>query len=421
MHKYIIHLDMDAFFASVEQKHNSAYAGKPVVVGADPKAGRGRGVVSACSYEARKFGISSAMPISIAYRRCPQAVFLPVNMELYSRESREIFSVFKDFTPEVEKLSIDEAFLDITGSFHLFKTPENTARKLKEKIKFKTGLTSSVGLAPNKSIAKIASDIRKPDGFVVVKESQIRQFLNPLGVDKLWGAGKKTVEKLNSMGIYKIGDLAARDHKEIADSFGKNGERLWKLSRGIDKRNIRTENDVKSVSNEYTFFENISGHLSGNISEDKADKNLLKSVLLKLSDKVSRRLRTADLKGRTVSLKIRLAGFESFTRSRTLIESVNYTEDIFNTVSDLYAIFNKKDNKENKKVRLVGVKVSNFKEEKIADRQPQFNLFEIKKDDKKKEKIYKAIDEIRKKHGAGIIYPAGADFKNTKERKREDV
>ncbi len=398
---------MDAFFASVEQKYNPAYRGEPVVVGAAPEGGRGRGVVSAASYEARKLGIHSAMPISIAWRRCPDAIFLPVNMELYSRESEKIFDIFKEFTPKLEKLSIDEAFLDITGSFHLFKTPENTARKLKEKVKLKTGLTASVGLAPNKFIAKIASDLQKPDGLVIVTESEVRKFLNPLGVNKLWGAGEKTVEKLNRMGIYKIGDLANCGYWEIVDKFGKNGVRLWKLSRGIDKRPVRTESKVKSVSNEYTFSENTS------------DESLIKSVLLKLSDKVSRRLRTAGLKGRTVSLKIRLDGFESYSRDRTLEEKVNYTEDIFNTVSELYETFCKKVRK-SKNIRLIGVKVSKFKDENFQGRQQQLNLFDKVEDkvknDEKKENIYRAIDEIRKKHGAGIIYPAGAEHKEKNGR-----
>ncbi|MEA3506803.1 MAG: DNA polymerase IV, partial [Elusimicrobiota bacterium] len=398
MPKYIIHVDMDAFFASVEQKYNPSYRGKPVIVGADPQEGRGRGVVSACSYEARKLGIHSAMPISIAYRRCPDAIFLPVNMELYSRESAAIFDIFAEFTPLIEKLSIDEAFLDITGSCHIFGTPENAARRLKEEIRKNCGLTASVGLAPNKFIAKIASDLQKPDGLVVVKEDRIREFLNPLGVDKLWGAGKKTVEKLNSIGIYKIGDLAARSRRELESEFGKNGVRLRELSRGIDRRAVQTETEVKSVSNEYTFNQNT------------ADENLIKSVLLKLSDKVSRRMRESNLKGKTISLKIRLDGFDSYTRDRTITERVNYTEIIFNTVTELYEIFDKKHRK-NKKVRLIGVKVSNFKDENSAGSQGEFNLFGDSKKDLKDEKIYEAIDELRERHGMDIIFPAGTKFK----------
>ncbi|MCX5715697.1 MAG: DNA polymerase IV [Candidatus Omnitrophica bacterium] len=199
MEKLIVHVDMDAFFAAIEQRDNPELRGRAVVVGADPKAGKGRGVVSTCSYEARRFGIHSAMPISAAYKRCPDAAYLPVDIPKYSRVSRQIYKILYEFTPDIEPVGIDEAFLDITGSFHLFKTPLNTCLLLKAGIKEKTGLTASLGLAPTKTAAKIASDLKKPDGMVEVKPEGLLDFLWPLEIRRLWGLGAKTEQILNGM------------------------------------------------------------------------------------------------------------------------------------------------------------------------------------------------------------------------------
>ena len=193
MEKYIVHVDMDAFFAAIEQRDNPALRNRPVIVGADPKMGKGRGVVSTCSYEARKFGIHSAMPISFAYRKCPHAVFLPVNMKKYEKVSARIFRILSEFTPCVETVSIDEAFLDITGSFYIFGSPQKLCIQLKSRIKEETGLTASIGLAPTKMAAKIASDLKKPDGFVEVSREKLLDFLRPLSIRRLWGVGQKTL------------------------------------------------------------------------------------------------------------------------------------------------------------------------------------------------------------------------------------
>jgi len=213
--KYIAHIDMDAFFAAIEQRDNIGLRGKPVIIGADPKAGMGRGVVSTCSYEARRFGVCSAMPISTAYRKCSHGIFLPVDMKKYGAVSESIYEALYDFTPHVEPVSIDEAFLDISGSYRLFGTPQQTCLLIKECIKEKTGLTCSIGLAPTKMSAKIASDLKKPDGFVYVERERLLEFLWPLDISRIWGLGKKSEKILRAMSINSIGDIALKDVNEL--------------------------------------------------------------------------------------------------------------------------------------------------------------------------------------------------------------
>jgi nucleotidyltransferase/DNA polymerase involved in DNA repair len=253
--RFIVHVDMDAFFAAIEQRDNPKFKGKPVIVGANPKKGEGRGVVSTCSYEARKFGIHSAMPISIAYKKCPQAVFLPVDMAKYERVSGEIYEILYNFTPQIEPVGIDEAFLDITRSFHLFESPHKTCLLIKSKIKSQTGLTASLGLAPTKMAAKIASDLKKPDGLVEISKEGLSEFLRPLDVGKIWGLGKKSQTVLHNMGIITIGELAKTDLGKIKEVFGKNGEYFRQLANGIDDSEVDTSEKIKSVSNEVTFFQ----------------------------------------------------------------------------------------------------------------------------------------------------------------------
>ena len=385
--RFIIHIDMDAFFAAIEQRDNPLLLGKPVVVGADPKAGQGRGVVSTCSYEARKFGIHSAMPISLAYRKCPQAVFLPVDSKKYSRISNEIYDIFHSFTPKVEMVSVDEAFLDITGSFHLFGTPRKTAQLLKSRIKEKTNLTASVGLAPTKMAAKIASDINKPDGLVEVSQDKLLDFLRPLDIDKIWGLGKKSRVIFNNLGIKTIGDLAKKDLREVEAALGRNGEYFWALARGIDEREVETEEEVKSISNEYTF------------SQDSGDKAVIEAVLIRLCEKVSGRLRQENLKGKTITLKIRLEGFLTYTRAKTLPKPTNFMDVIYKTIKELLDKFDCRG----KKVRLVGVKVSNFSFGPV-----QATLFDQNQEEgEKRERVHQAIDKIKSKFGQEAIFRAG--------------
>lgn len=312
--RFIVHVDMDAFFASVEQRDDKSLLSRPVIVGADPKGGKGRGVVSACSYEARKFGIHSAMPISEAYRLCPGGVFLPVDIDKYSKASGEIYDILYSFTPDIEPLGIDEAFLDITGSHHLFGGPVETCRRIKAKIKSETGLIASVGLAPNKTAAKIASDLEKPDGLVEVTGERLLEFLHPLPVGKLWGLGKKSSKALFDIGIRTIGELAKEQPRRIREILGKNGDVFQALARGIDDDPVEPGGDAKSVSNELTF------------DLDTARKDKVASALMYLSEKVSSRLREASIKCRTVTLKIRLEDFTTCTRSFTFQRATNLTD-----------------------------------------------------------------------------------------------
>lgn len=385
--RYIVHIDMDAFFASVEQRDNPEYQGKPVIVGADPKGGKGRGVVSACSYEARKFGIHSALPISFAYRKCPQGIFLRVNLKEYARVSKEIFKILGKFSPDLEPVSIDEAFMDITGSYHLFGSPEDTCLKIKAAIKKETRLTASIGMAPNKMTAKIASDMEKPDGFVIVSTKGLLDFLHPLPVEKIWGVGGKTLEAFRRIGINTIGELAKQDKNSFHKNFGKHGDHVWKLANGIDPRDVRPGEIVKSVGNEHTF------------SEDVSEKEKILDTLMYLSEKVSRRLRKSGFKGRTITLKIRFSDFKTFTRASSLNSPTNFVEDIFRSTANKFENFDLKK----KAVRLIGVQVSN-----LAIQVQQIELFKDNSGQgEKKEKLAKAMDQIKDKFGEKAIKHRG--------------
>ncbi|MCK4532281.1 DNA polymerase IV [bacterium] len=384
--RYIIHIDMDAFFAAVEQRDNPQYKGKPVVVGADPKRGKGRGVVSTCSYEARKFGIHSAMPISIAYRKCPEAIFLPVNMEKYQKVSLEIGKVLGEFSPQVEWVSIDEAFLDISGSYHLFGSPYKTGLLLKSRVKEVTGLTSSVGIAPHKFAAKIASDLKKPDGLVEVTQDSLLTFLWPLEINRIWGVGKKAVKVLNESGIYTMGDLAHRKVEKLVELLGKNGEHIWQLANGLDDREVETEREIKSISNEYTF------------QQDTDNKEKIGSALLSLCEKVSQRLFQKELKAKTITLKIRTGDFKTYSRTVSISNPTNFTDVIFKEIQKTYNNFQTKG----KKIRLLGVKASNFSlDTKQSD-------FLSEKENKKRKKIQRAMEKIKDKFGEDAIYRSGS-------------
>jgi nucleotidyltransferase/DNA polymerase involved in DNA repair len=379
--RYIIHVDMDAFFAAIEQRDKPLLKGKPVIVGADPKGGKGRGVVATCSYEARKFGIHSAMPISSAYKKCPRAVFLPPDMKKYSRVSEQIYEILYSVTPQVEMVSIDEAFLDITGSLHLFQTPRRSCLELKSKIKQGTGLTASLGLAPTKMAAKIASELFKPDGFLEVTKENLLEFLRPLEINKLWGLGRKSQSILNAMGIRTIGELAGADPKQLTRTFGKNGQYLHRLAQGIDESRVEETGEVKSMSNETTF------------SQDTRNSEKIQGALMLLCEQVSRRLRREDLKGKTITLKVRLTGFNTYTRSKTLIKATNHVDTIYKTAKNLLDNFDAGK----KAVRLIGVKVSGLIPEDVTD--------SILRDEReeKAERIHKALDSIYKKFGPGSI------------------
>jgi nucleotidyltransferase/DNA polymerase involved in DNA repair len=379
--RVIAHIDMDAFFAAIEQRDHPALLGRPVVVGADPKGGRGRGVVSTCSYEARRYGIHSAMPISMAYRRCPRAVFLPVDMRKYSAVSREVFQILNDFTPDVEPVSIDEAFLDITGSYHLFGSALDTCRTMKERIRTELRLSASVGIAPTKMVAKIASDYSKPDGLLEITPLKMFEFLWPLPVERMWGVGAETRKGLNKLGVKTIGDVANTPEALLCEHFGARGRHLHALARGVDEREVRRDDEMKSVSHEHTF------------ETDTAEKRQIYDVLSVLSEKVSRRLRRHGLKGRTVTLKVRLKDFRTFTRDHTFPERTNFFEPIYKTSRMLFDAFHQ----EGFQYRLVGVRAAHFHDPYVRD-----GLFDDPKAEKM-ERMYKAIDTIKDKFGDGMI------------------
>jgi DNA polymerase-4 len=381
----IIHIDMDAFFASVEQRDHPEYRGKPVIVGADPKNGEGRGVVSAASYEARKYGVHSAQPISQAYRFCPRAIFLPVRGKRYAEVSENIMRIFGEYTPFVEPVSLDEAFLDVSGTDRLFGNAETTGRKIKEEIYRQEKLTASVGIGPNKLIAKIASDLEKPDGFVLVKTKQVQSFLNPLPISTLWGVGKKAEEKLNSIGLRTIGDLSGVEEATLMELFGKMGALLFRYAKGIDDDPVIPFRDVKSVSNEITF------------ARDEADRELLKNTLLKLSEKVAFRLRKNRLQGKTVVLKIRYSDFSTHVRHTTLKNPTCYESDIYKEAGLLFDRFVQT----NRPVRLLGVGVIKL----FAKDEGQIDLFQMEKE--KFRKMSEAVDTIRFKYGEKVIRKGG--------------
>ncbi|EKD26734.1 MAG: hypothetical protein ACD_79C01043G0001 [uncultured bacterium] len=376
----ILHADMDAFFANVEIHDNPALAGKPVIVGGAPKS---RGVVSTCSYEARKYGVHSAMPLFKAYKLCPKGIFLPVRMKRYVEVSQIISEIFHSFTPDVESISIDEAFLDMKGTEHLFGNSIHSAFMLKKKVKKETGLTVSIGISYNKFLAKLASDINKPDGLFVFTPKNHQACLDTMTIDKMWGIGKATIPLMLRNNINTIKDLRLCSKETLERLFKNQWQRFYNLSRGIDSREITTETDIKSISNEITFEKDIQ------------DKEEVLKKLLNLSEKVSRRLNeSGNLKGLTVTLKIKTNQFKTITRSKTLSTPVYLDIDIYRNISDL---INKVDTGKIK-IRLLGVGISNFYK-KSGDLQLTFpDNKEIKT-----EKISSAINKIKDKFGSKAI------------------
>jgi nucleotidyltransferase/DNA polymerase involved in DNA repair len=344
----ILHVDMDAFYAAVEQRDRPELRGKPVIVGADPKGGRGRGVVATASYEARKFGVGSAMPISQAWRACPHGVYVRPDMEKYAAVSREVMDVLRGFTDVVEPVSIDEAFLDVTGSGRLFATEgtpatgETIARALKAAVRERTRLTASVGVASSKMVAKVASDMRKPDGLVVVPPGTEAAFLAPLPVRRLWGVGPKMEEVLLKLGVHTIGELAGCEPGRLERRLGTHGHDLVQLALGIDGRSVVSEGEeAKSLGQENTF------------DEDTGDLERLRTMLLELSDSVARRLRQHGTRARTVTLKYRDEDFLTSTRAETLAEPTDSGDTLFATAWRLFGRVHGR-----RRVRLLGVYAS---------------------------------------------------------------
>jgi DNA polymerase-4 len=340
----ILHVDMDAFYAAIEQRDRPELKGRPVIVGADPKGGRGRGVVATASYEARAFGIGSAMPISQAWKRCPGGVYLHPDMEKYASVSKQVMEVLGRFSDCVEPVSIDEAFLDVTGSRRAFGDGEAVARRLKQAVRDQTSLTASVGVATSKLVAKVASDMRKPDGLVVVPPGTEAAFLAPLPIRRLWGVGPKTEEDLARLGIHTIGALATLDPDRLARKFGTHGHDLMCLARGEDDRPVVADpGEAKSLGQEHTFDKDVS------------DLGTLRGTLLDLADAVARRLRGHGLRARTLTLKYRDESFRTLTRAQTLPEPTDAGADLFRVVWRLFEGVHGE-----RRVRLLGVYASGF-------------------------------------------------------------
>lgn len=370
---------MDAFYSSVEVLDQPQLAGRPVVVGGTPQA---RGVVAAASYAARRFGVRSAMPMTQALRLCPPAVVLPVRMSRYAEVSQRIHTVLGRYTPLVEPLALDEAFLDVTASRRLFGTAEAMGRRIKADIHAATGLVASVGVAPNKFVAKIASDIAKPDGFVVVQPDAIRSFLDPLPVGRLWGVGGATERALERLGIRTIGQLRRLPAGTVEQLFGKHGAHLAALARGVDERPVVAEQDAKSVSNETTF------------AADLTDDDTLRAWLQQLAEQVGWRLRRAGLRGRTVQLKVRFADFTTLTRASTLPRPTDITDEIWRTACTLFAT---RLPRPRPPVRLLGVGVSGFGGTPGA----QGELFGEAEGRRRAARLDAVMDRIRQRFGRG--------------------
>ena len=343
-HRVIIHVDMDHFFSAVEEREHPEYKGKPVIVGADPKEGKGRGVVSTCNYEARKFGIRSGMPISRAWKLCPEAVYLQPDFKLYGKLSSQIMAILRRYADKFQQWGFDEGFLDISSRARGFKEAKKIAEAIKREIYNKEGLTCSIGVGPNKLVAKIASDFKKPDGLTVVDEEAVQDFLAPLPVRKLLWVGKKTERKLNGMGIRSIGDLAAYDVSVLTEKFGVMGAQYHLTARGIDESEVAEREGVKSVGREVTF------------EEDTSDLDFILGALDKLSETVLREVVKMKMLFKTVTVKIRFENFETHTHGKTLPSFTNRLQDLQKTARELARAYLR----QNRKIRLIGVRVSTF-------------------------------------------------------------
>ena len=403
----IIHVDMDEFFAAVEKLDNPDLRGKPLLVGGDPKA---RGVVATASYEARVFGCHSAMAMAKAVRLCPHAIVIHPHFERYSAASKQVFEIFRQFTPLVEGLSIDEAFLDVTGCERLHRKigtdpiyfPHaregrmdaeeinrvrpyfSIAREIKARIRAETGLTASVGVSFNKFLAKLASDLKKPDGLVVIGPSQVREILDPLPVTKIWGVGPAAAGQLERLNVRTIGQLARADAQLLRRTFGAEmAEHYLALAHGRDDRPVETEGQAKSVGQEETFAVDI----------DRLDP--LRGVLLGQVQEVARRLRADRLKARTVTLKIRHGDFTTITRSRTLDAPTHSTDDLWDAAK---AVLEEWAAKQFRPLRLLGMHASNL----TGEHGGQLGLF-TEAGDQKRQRLDKTVDDIASRFGAGAI------------------
>lgn len=389
----ILHIDMDAFYASVEERDDPGLKGRPLVVGGRPED---RGVVAAANYAARKYGIHSAMPMARAVRLCRHLVIVPARGEVYREVSGRIHGIFQRYTPLIEPLSLDEAFLDVGASRRLFGSVEEIGRKIKRDIRQDLDLVASVGGAPNKFLAKLASEQDKPDGFTIIHAGDVRDFLDPLPVERIWGVGKSARRRLHTAGIRTIADLRQTSEAWLEGVFGKSGPRLWQLCHGIDQRPVVTDSEAKSISHETTF------------SRDISELSVLEPIVLSLTEGVCYRLRRAGLRARTVNLKVRFHDFSTITRSHSLPTSTDLTLDIW---KELRSLLKATLADRRFAVRLVGAGVSNFKDSDSQAGSPQSDLFEAAEaiDDGsgppggRQKTLDRLTDEARRRFGRNLL------------------
>ena len=379
--RWIMHVDMDAFFAAVEQRDRPECRGRPVVVGAQP--GR-RGVVSTCSYEARVFGIRSAMPISEAYRRCPDAIYLKPDMPRYAEASRQVLEVLESVSPVVEPVSVDEAYLDISGLERLYGPPRSIARLVKERIWQRTGLSCSVGVGPNRLIAKLASEHDKPDGLIVVAAEEIETFLDPMPLSNLRGVGPRTLKTVQHLGIKNVRQLRTMPLDLLSSYFGeKMGGSLYRQARGVSSDRVGVQGGRQSISKETTFNQDIS------------DQDQLRATLRSLASEVGRSLRKAGLKCRVVTLKLRLGGFETHTRQRRLPVAGDLDATLFRVAWELFVTSSFVD----RPIRLIGLGASEWGEGGDAN----LDLFASGENDERERRLYSMLDNATERFGKGKL------------------
>ncbi|MEM8670260.1 MAG: DNA polymerase IV [Planctomycetota bacterium] len=390
----ILHVDMDAFYAAVEQRDQPELRGRPVVVGGSSK----RGVVMAASYEARRFGIHSAMPGRRAAELCSDAVFVRGRMDHYAAIGKQVREIFFRYTPLVQPLSLDEAFLDVSGSLRLHGSAESIGYAIKQAIQTELQLTASVGIAPLKFVAKIASDLNKPDGFVQVSPDSVIEFLDPLPVSRLWGVGKVGCEKLKRLNLHRIGDVRVFDADILKDKFGRWGEHLWRLANGIDARKVVPDHQAKQISHERTF------------SEDVTDEEMLAAVVSHLSQQVARRLRRHHRQTRNITIKYRREDFRTFSHAKKLSQPSDSTEFITDVAMQLLETMR---GRQPRPVRLIGVSLGALTD---RDAPRQLSLFDT--DESEHRDVDQTLDAISDQIGGDPVYRATSHRWITRERKR---
>lgn len=386
MTRSILHADMDAFFASVEQRDDPSLRGRPVLVGGAGK----RGVVAAASYEARAFGCRSAMPMVVALRLCPDAVVVRGSYDEYKRVSQQVFTIFESVTPLVQPLSIDEAFLDVTGSLRAVGDAVSIARLIRERVLAEVGLTVSVGVAPNKFLAKLASDMDKPDGLTVIDPDRVQETLDPLPVTRIFGIGGAAEKRLARLGVRTIGDLRRMPVKVVQDALGSFGARVHELAQGIDDRPVVPDREAKSVGHEQTF------------GEDLTEPDEVRAVMLDQAEQVGRRLRAKGRRAKTVTVKIRFGDFQTITRAHTLERSTDETNAIYAAARELFDAWARAAFRP---VRLIGVSTSQLSD---ADEPEQGGLFEDAGAQERRRGVDAAFDAINDRFGKRVITRAGA-------------